>query len=111
MRPNDTSAPRLLLFLALLRCLGTARASFIRNRYKTDHAYFAARDTSVGFTPYWVLGSRSVLFRLRIQWLLRPRAVRQIFLPKTRASLPTSERQLSRHSVKLLSDRLYQRLD
>ena len=28
-----------------------------------------------------------------------------------RIAAPTSERQLSRHSVKLLSDRLYQRLD
>src|SRR5271165_4989688 len=33
------------------RCLGTARSSFICNRYKTDRAYFAAGDTSVGFTP------------------------------------------------------------
>jgi YVTN family beta-propeller protein len=35
-----------------LRCLGTARSSFICDRHKTDRAYFAAGDTGVGFTPY-----------------------------------------------------------
>src|SRR4029077_6785814 len=56
--------PRLLLFLAPLRCLGTAQSSFICNRYKTDRAYFAAGETSVGFTPFTV--SRRSIFGLTI---------------------------------------------
>lgn len=33
------------------KVLGTAQSSFICDRYETDRAFFAAGDTSVGFTP------------------------------------------------------------
>ena len=46
-----TPPPQGFTLACPLRCLGTARSSFICNRYKTDRAYFAAGDTSVGFTP------------------------------------------------------------
>src|SRR4029077_15100741 len=46
-----TPPPQAFTLPRPLRCPGTARSSFICNRYKTDRAYFAAGDTSVGFTP------------------------------------------------------------
>jgi hypothetical protein len=46
-----TPPPQAFTLPRPLRCLGTARSSFICNRYKTDGVYFAAGDTSVGITP------------------------------------------------------------
>ena len=58
-----TLRPRHLLFLALSGVLGTARSSLICNRYKTDRVYFAAGDTSVGFTPFLTKPRLFIVYR------------------------------------------------
>src|SRR6266404_6564302 len=59
-----TPPPQAFTLPRPLRRLGTAQSSFICNRYKTDRAYFAAGDTSVGFTPFTV--SRRSRFGLTV---------------------------------------------